>query len=84
MTNHGRSDSRLIVGKSYCTYTKQALKMGFTENQLMLDECSNGEALHRMLIEQTGQRTVPYVLEGRHLIGGYTELVKYMKQNPTG
>lgn len=73
------TEKRLIVGKSFCPSTVNAVAAGFTDNVLMLDHCANGQELHDMLIEETGQRTVPYVLEGNTLIGGYTELRKMLE-----
>jgi len=64
----------------YCTAAKRLLeRKGLTFNELNFDA---GEAKRKEIVEATGHRTVPVILDLRKeqpiFIGGYTELNAYL------
>tara|TARA_B100001564_G_C20179396_1_gene463323 strand:- start:116 stop:391 length:276 start_codon:yes stop_codon:yes gene_type:complete len=64
----------------YCTAAKRLLdRKGFTFKELNFDA---GDAKRKEIVEATGHRTVPVILDLRKgqpiFIGGYTELNAYL------
>lgn len=60
----------------YCQMAKQILK----DNNFAFEviELTNNRDLHLKMIKKTGQATVPYVYIEDQLIGGYTDLDKWL------
>lgn len=75
----GRDRERLIVGKSTCPWTQRALALKWHTKSVMIDKCRRGSALRDKLIAETHHTTVPIVFDQDKFIGGYTELVQYVK-----
>src|SRR5688572_8090573 len=61
----------------YCSETKELLRK---KDILYIDiDVTWDKELHQKLINQTGQKTVPYIFIKDKFIGGYTELAKLEK-----
>jgi len=78
------SNSVVIFSFSFCPYCKRAkaaLKnANIAYKSYELDKMKNGEQIKQLLLEMTGQRTVPNIfINGKH-IGGSDDLQKYLSK----
>ena len=76
-----RSDMQAIVyRKSYCPYCHKATKL-LTKASIPYKEIDldNNSGIYNKLVEGTGQKTVPYIYINSVFIGGFDELVKFLK-----
>lgn len=69
----------LLYSRENCFYCKLAKQLLDSKNlKYEHIDISNNVDLHSKMIDQTGQRTVPYVFIDGEFIGGYTELKKHL------
>jgi glutaredoxin 3 len=72
-----KKSTAILYTKSHCPYCFKAknlldkLEISYSEVDL-----ENDQELQQKLIEQTGQRTVPYIYIDQKFIGGYDQLYK--------
>ena len=77
-------EEHFIVGKSYCTHTKQAVTSLRPPTVLYLDKLPDQKeaaAIQQRLTTKTGQSTVPYVwFEGKFIPGGNAGLQELLQK----
>lgn len=72
----------LLYSKSSCRYCIMAKNLLEQKNiNFYVIELTGNKDLHLKLLEQTGQRTVPYVFIDDKFIGGYTDLKNLIEKN---
>merc|ERR1711916_367468 len=78
-----RRNHILVFSKSYCPYCKRVkalfdskAEQGISYNSLELDKQEQGDIYQDVLLEMTGQRTVPNVFIGQKHIGGHSDTFK--------
>lgn len=71
----------IIYRKSYCPFCHKAKNL-LDKHSIPYQEIDleNNPDVYKQLVERTGQKTVPYIYIDSVFIGGFDDLVKFLKK----
>lgn len=65
--------TKMIVGKSFCSFTMRAVQAMPDASVIYLDRKIDGLVIHQKLKQAFNQTTVPYIFINDIFVGGYDD-----------
>ena len=76
-------DNWIVNGKRTCGYTIKAMNL-LKAKKILFTFVDVADSVARdKIIRQSGMKTVPVIYKGSRLIGGYTDLERYLASSST-